>query len=343
MTLPEPGQAASVQAVALSADGSRLATGSDDQTAKVWDTATGALLLEYTISSAVRHVALTADGSHLAIGDRSGRVGILATSPGAGLRMFEGYLAHSEAVPLSADGRLLALGATPTGQQHGIQDIALWDVNSGDLLRTVRIQGRNHLHSLALSGDGRLVAAGIDLGSGLGEGSKLEGVDQDFEYTAWVWDTASGALLHTLEGHTGILRTVVLSADGCLIATGSQDGTARLWDTATGALLRTLEYRACSAFSQYCPLALSANGSLLATASGEVAQIYDTATGARLHMPDDNKRHSQQVTSVALSADGRLLATGSVDTSAKLWSTVAAPKGTTRALLHTFGQPQGKK
>ena len=49
-----------------------------------------------------------------------------------------------------------------------------------------------------------------------------------------------GRLLATLEGHTGGVWGVVLSADGRLLASGSFDGTVRLWEASSGAHLHTL-------------------------------------------------------------------------------------------------------
>ena len=50
----------------------------------------------------------------------------------------------------------------------------------------------------------------------------------------------SGQQLAVLEGHTGGVWGVELSADGRLLASGSFDGTVRLWDTSSGAHLHTL-------------------------------------------------------------------------------------------------------
>eukprot|EP00873_Tetraselmis_striata_P011970 jgi/Tetstr1/432234/TSEL_002270.t1 len=273
--------------------------------------------------SDARHVALTADGNRLAIGDWADNIKILDTSTGSVLQSFRGYIAYSDAVPLSMDGTLLALGTVSNAP--GIHGINLWDVSTGVLLRTLMIPGHDELHSVALSGNGRLVAAGLSKNGA--------------HHTAQLWDTASGALLHTLNGHAQRLVAMALSEDGRLLATGSLDRTVKLWDTATGALLHALDDHTCADLPNCC-LALGDNGSLLATAGGEFAQLYNTSSGARLDTPDDTKRHSHTVTSVALSADGHLLATGSLDGSAKLWSTDAMAKGTTGGLLHTFQQPQ---
>ena len=48
------------------------------------------------------------------------------------------------------------------------------------------------------------------------------------------------ACLQTLEGHSLGVRSVVFSADGQRLASGSVDKTIKVWDTAMGACLQML-------------------------------------------------------------------------------------------------------
>ena len=59
--------------------------------------------------------------------------------------------------------------------------------------------------------------------------------------TIKLWDANTGDCLHTLQGHTEIIRSVCYSPDGQFLASGSDDRTIRLWDVQTGHCLNTLK------------------------------------------------------------------------------------------------------
>lgn len=48
-----------------------------------------------------------------------------------------------------------------------------------------------------------------------------------------VWDTLTGKLIHTFEGHLAGISTVAWSPDGETIASGSDDKSIRLWNVLT--------------------------------------------------------------------------------------------------------------
>ena len=60
------------------------------------------------------------------------------------------------------------------------------------------------------------------------------------DYSAGIWEVATGRLPHILDGHTGSIKTAVFSSDGKKVVTASSDNTAKIWDVATGKLLHTL-------------------------------------------------------------------------------------------------------
>ncbi|MEO1469184.1 MAG: hypothetical protein AAFV86_09010, partial [Pseudomonadota bacterium] len=110
--------------------------------------------------------------------------------------------------------------------------------------------------------------------------------------TARLWDAATGAELRRFEGHEHGVKSVVLSADGARVLTGSadpfrsEDRTARLWDAATGAELRRFERHEDDVTS----VALSADGARVLTGSSDgTVRLWDAAEGrelARIRLPE---------------------------------------------------------
>ena len=112
-----------VTAVAWSPDGSRIVTGSDDATIRVWDAVTGEGLFSLEHGSKVRSVAWSPDGSRIATGSA---VGVWVWDAVTGenvLSLKYGY--RVESVAWSSDGSRIL---TKTWRN----EIRIWDVTSGE-------------------------------------------------------------------------------------------------------------------------------------------------------------------------------------------------------------------
>jgi uncharacterized protein YukE len=167
-----------VKSVIFSPDGRLLASGSYDQTVRIWDTATGALqqILEGH-SHAVLSVAFSPDGQLLASGSYDQTVRLWDTATGALQQTLEGHSHAVLSVAFSPDGRLLASGSYD-------QTVRIWDTATGALQQTLK--GHSHaVLSVTFSPDGRLLAS------------------SSYDRTVRLWDTATGALRQTLEDYSG--------------------------------------------------------------------------------------------------------------------------------------------
>ncbi len=139
---------------------------------------------------------------------------------------------------------------------------------------------------------------------------------------ARVWEANSGSLLRNVNACQGPVRHVSIRADGGLIATVCEDGSAGLWNSATGARVAALRHPA----EQIAVAALSPDGATVATAASRRVRLW-TSTGQEIRSIE---AHLKDILGVTFSASGRLLATASDDGETKIWDAA------TGKLLHTL-------
>ncbi len=277
-----------VTSVTFSPDGKRILTGLQDNTARLWDAATGkpiGVLAGH--EGAVWSVAFSPDGTRIVTGsaDNSARVWDAAT--GNQLRVLAGYEGIVWAVAFSPDGRRVLTGS-------GDRTARLWDAATGKEVRAYRGH-EDEVSSVAFSPDGARVLTG------------------SWDGTARLWDTAAGDELRLFAGHSGAVESVTFSPDGAHVVTGADDKLARLWDAATGEMLRTFKGHDGAVWS----VAVSPDGTSLLTGSmDKIARLWDLATGneSRAFVG-----HEGWVGSVAFSPDGTRVLTGSNGKTARLW------------------------
>lgn len=135
--------------------------------------------------------------------------------------------------------------------------------------------------------------------------------------TVRIWDSVSGSLLRTLEGHTGPVFSMVFSACGQTIATGSYDKTVRLWDAVTGVAQQQEQRNTEGHSGRVFSVSFSPDGLKLASGSGDsTVKLWDSATRSverTLH------GHSMRVKAVLFSPDGKHLVSGSYDKTIRIW------------------------
>ncbi|PTD03458.1 Vegetative incompatibility protein HET-E-1 [Fusarium culmorum] len=282
------GHADSVNSVVFSPDGIRIASGSNDNTIKIWDVATGKE--EQTLeghADAVNSVVFSPDGTRIASGSDDDTIKIWDIATGKEEQTLESHRARVNSVVFSPDGRRIASGSDDN-------TIKIWDVATGKEEQT--LEGHmDWVRSVVFSPDSIRIASGSD------------------DNTIKIWDVATGKEEQTLEGHADSVNSVVFSPDGIRIASGSDDNTIKIWDIATGKEEQTLKGHADKVRS----VVFSPDSARIASASDDNAiKIWDIATGREEQTLEG---HTKWVNSVVFSPDGIRIASGSMDKTIKIW------------------------
>lgn len=251
--------AKSMWAISASPDGSAVATGSDDAVARIYDASTGEVLHRLVgHEDWINSIAYSPDGLRIATAGQDGTVGLWDSTTGEQIALIEahdgrvnrvvfdpsgstfaavgydglvtlwdptdgastGQLAHDDAVSdavFTGDGATLVTLTTTT--------VTWWDVATATATSTIDFTDTEvapdfYGRRVAVSPDGATVAVGGD--------GDIVLIDAD------------GGDLRRVLGHVSDVSMLRFGADGTVLASASEDGTAAVWNVATATRLATL-------------------------------------------------------------------------------------------------------
>ncbi len=277
-----PGHGDTVESVAFSPDGKRLATGSMDTTVKIWDLASRrgmATLTNHT--EPVDSVAFSPSGNVLATASDNA-VWLWDTKTFRPLRSLPDAILKAK---FSPDGKFLITGMT--------NGLIFWDTETWTALRKLELAGLLRSHpdwpnndsaefGLAFTSDSHRVGVASN------EGIRILRIP-DLQETAMLPDSLPR------------LRPIAFSPDGRTIAAAALGHVVKVWDVETRHQTNLLSGHSDSVFG----LAFSPNGTKLATASGDqTVKLWDTAKGELIRT---FRGHAEEVWDVVFSPDGKLL------------------------------------
>jgi len=321
-----------------------LATGSSDQTVRVWDVETGQAL--YTLRGQPRALSAlaisprpqaqpapaldqAADWLLAAVGYTQpvhlweGR-GVQAGAPRRRLGVALGML---YAVAISPNRRLLASGGSD-------QTIDLWDITSGQLRQTLHGH-TNSVLCLAFHPDGALLASGST--DGTVRLWSLHAVEQGEERA--VDSRVSSQPLAVLNANQYTVYDLAFSPaspDGahpgaCMLASVGTDRSLRLWDMTQSHYPELVEMRKTvqeEGEQDLFSVAFSPDGTKVACGGNHLIHIWALQGD---EAPLSLRQHTTWIMGVAFSPDGATLASSSADCTVCLWNVA---NGSLRAVGH---------
>jgi len=271
--------------VAVSADGKRIASGSFDNTARVWDAESGIELMTLRgHEDKVGPVAFSPDGERI-LSDAGGKtIKVWDAETGEERMTLEGHQAEVFSAAFSPDGKYIFGGQIRRG--------TVWDAITGEQLVSLRADTGYLL--AAFSRDGKHLATW-----------EADWSEEPHDNTIRLRETQTGDELMSLAGHEAEVQAVEFSPDGRRLASADLDGTINQWSLETGEKLLAWRHE-----GGVLAMAFSPDGSRLATSGtawNRAIEVWDAQTGARVMTL---RGHDAEIWSVAFSPDGKTIAVG---------------------------------
>ncbi|MEH1765188.1 MAG: hypothetical protein V7L27_12330 [Nostoc sp.] len=315
-----------VWGVTFSPDGQLLASGSRDQTVKIWHPDGTLLQTLKGHTDAITCVSFSPDGQTLASASLDKTVQIWRKNRVTGkfdpkpYKTLKGNGDWVYSVDFSPDGKLLATGSKD-------KTVKLWR-KDGSLVKILRGH-QGWVNWVNFSPDGQFIASASD------------------DKTVKIW-RRDGSLVTTLQGHQQGVIVAVFSPDGKFLASAGRDKTVKLWQRESNSSTKDgFDFRPYKTLPQHSSivwsLSFSSDSKKLASAGEDNTINLWSITGTLLKT---FKGHSDAVVSIAFSPNNKLLASGSYDKSVKIWSleapTLSILHGHQKRVLSVAWSPDGQ-
>ncbi|MEZ4666893.1 MAG: protein kinase [Anaerolineae bacterium] len=204
------GHTSYVTGISFSPDSTRLVSVSPDQTIRVWDTGTGAMLFDTPLDDLNPYVpvAFGPDGSIIASGNESGTITLWSSKTGDKLgTLTNGHSAGVRALAFSPDGKLLVSGSVD-------RLLVIHNLATGLPIAAPLADYSDEIWAVAFAPSGQFVASGST------------------DYSINLWETATARPLgQPLNLHQDWVSGLAFTPDGSILASASHDGSIVLWDT----------------------------------------------------------------------------------------------------------------
>jgi WD40 repeat protein len=273
-----------VLCLAFSPFGFLLASGSSDQTVKLWAVGNDRELA--TLSGhkgPVRAVAFSPDGRTLATGTEGRSVRLWDVVRRRKRLSLKGHEGAVRALAFHPDGRILAAAGDDAR-------IRLWDTTTGDEI-DVLAGHSDRVQALAFSPCGRWLASG--------------GRDRN----VFLWEIGQQRPHRTLSDFPAAVSALAFHRDGKTLAVASQ--AVHLCPVAAGKKARVLR----TPVNILC-VAFGPAGDILALGAGSRVLLWAPELGCNPRCLDGHSRH---VTGLAFHPEGRLLASAGADGTIRIW------------------------
>ena len=286
--------------VAFSPNGSRIISGSADNTARVWDAHTGNPVTEPLVghSDQVMAVTFSPHSTMVVSASRDETIRMWDAETGAKIRCLYGHKGCVWCVAFSPDNTRIASGSSDL-------TVRIWDSSTGNIIARPFTGHTDAVRSVGFSPHGNRVISG------------------SYDKTIRVWDAKDGKLVFDpLKGHKRRVSFVAFSLNRAWLVSASGDRKICIWDAGTGELVsgpserlpKDLNYPIRLKSIDGRGITISSDGAWVVTHSqlepNKGVQVWNSETGA---LEDVFNGHTDTIYAIAISPDGRRIISCSDD------------------------------
>ncbi len=278
-----------VYSVAISQDGKYVATGSFDNTIKLWDAASAREIKTFGgpqgHQKMVLSVAFSPDGTQLASGSADNTLKVWDVPVSTPLRSVPATEVVT-AVAVTADGTKLAAAA---------KDGLIKLFNAADSKELFKMAGHEGtVEGLTFSANGQILASA--------------GADKTVRF----WNVANGQLIAAVGAHGGPVHAVALHPNNAAAYSAGEDGLLKFW-TLPPVASRPLPAHGAAILTFF----LSSDGSQVVSGGADKTVRQSLTAGKEIRTLTGP---AAAVTAVSLNAPGNLVAAGTADSRLFVWS-----------------------
>jgi hypothetical protein len=324
-----------VRTIAISSNGSKVFSGSDDKTVKAWNTSNGSLLWSSPFDGRVNWVDVSLDGTRVVAASSDKTVRMLDAETGAQLWIMTDVDVVIAALFCSFDTRVMianednlvkCLNAT----NGNVVWIGIHDTNFNSGINFLSISSNGNF---AVSGSTQYIkvwnittqlqvsiaSIGSTVSTVYFNPDYSRVVSADWSGNVRIWNATTGASVITMV-HSGIVNAARYTPDGSKIASIGNNRTVKMWDVNSGQQLWTGNHN-----DEVVSVAFSPDGSRIATGSGSaesLIRLWNTSNG-NLIWTSPVGQAGQTVSKIIFSPDGNKIINANFQSnSIKCWTKV---------------------
>lgn len=328
-------------------DGKFLASGSYDETIKLWDVQTGKEIRTFLgHKKNVMGIAISPDGKYIVSGSNDSTLKLWDITNGNEIKTFKGHTAEVNDVCFNSDGKqIISCGDDKT--------LKIWDIKTGKAVATL-VGHRDFVNSVCCSPNGKYVVScskdstlilwdlykkekiktltghkdGVNWVDFSPDGKRIASCSGDGIYASEssvkIWDVESGKQLKDFWKHYKAVASVAYGPDDTYICSASNDKKIRIWDIATSKVISEITIP----YTWVNSVVISPDNNFVAIGSNLSEIIFwNHKTGEIIN---NLKGFTQRINKIRYSNDGNYFVTAKNDSTLKLWDTQSG------ALFHTL-------